>query len=55
MRLNSGEVLAKRDPRSDANVHFTDPVSQSGSSLLPMLVAGIVLITVGMIVVMAFS
>ena len=40
--------------RSDPNIHVADYASQAGGTLLPMLIAGIVLIVVCMIAVMIF-
>lgn len=55
MNLNSGKPMAKPDVENDPNVFVVDQGSGSSSTLLPMLIIGIILIVVGMGTIMAFS
>jgi hypothetical protein len=55
MHLNPGTVMAKPDAEDGPKTYAVDNGSQSGSTLVPMLIAGIILIVIGMIAVMAFS
>lgn len=55
IRLNAIENSPRPDGQVGSTVHVVDNRSQTDSSLLPMLIIGIVLIVVGMIVAVAIS
>lgn len=55
MSLKPEETSAPVGPHDDTKTHFADYASQSSSTLLPMLIVGLVLIVIGMIVAMILS
>ncbi len=55
MRSSAMENAPRPNEQIGSTDHVVDYATQSGSTLLPMLVAGIVMIVIGMIVVAATS
>ncbi|MGV8996120.1 MAG: hypothetical protein ACOH12_04145 [Parvibaculaceae bacterium] len=49
------KIPAKPGTQDVPNAHFADYAAQTTSSLVPMLISGLVLIVVGMIVAMIYS
>jgi hypothetical protein len=52
--MGTNDMLPEPAPPRDANVHVVDYGAESGSTLLPMLISGIVLIIVAMLAIMIF-
>lgn len=52
--MGTKDLLPGAAPPRDANVHVVDYGAESGSTLLPMLISGIVLIIVAMLAIMIF-
>lgn len=54
MRLDATKNAPQSNEHAGSIDHVADYATQSGSTLLPMLIVGIVMIVVGMAVVMIF-
>ena len=52
--MSTNGILPESPRPQDSNVHVVDYGAESGSTLLPMLISGIVLIIVAMLGIMIF-